>query len=367
MRGCMFFQEFKTLIASGGAFVHMKACLVVAGGVHQGKTIPIPGAQFLIGRDETCHLRPASPNISNKHCILFLGTEKVTVVDLGSTNGTFVNGRQVKGEIEVSSGDVLKVGPLEFFVNFILVESNGVAEKPQRSHPRPQGKTMSVMEADAQEETVANPTTSHKSKTVVGSNPRHPKVAVSPPKTLVSPKTSSGVPSGAKSVLGPKSSSSTGPKSASGGPPKTMHGSKPGVKPNPNGSPPPKRVLSKTDPVLDLPPEEPEEDSTTHDIMEPQDPSITRPDGTTLVLNLDGDTSTNPSIPEGTTVTDIPAVTSEEIEAARDKAARAKVGLSDGPRNKPKVNTSNTLDTSVVAMSILNKYSMMRGKKPPAQ
>ena len=40
---------------------HMKISLVVAQGVHTGKVIPVTAAEFVIGRDPQCHLRPASP------------------------------------------------------------------------------------------------------------------------------------------------------------------------------------------------------------------------------------------------------------------------------------------------------------------
>jgi pSer/pThr/pTyr-binding forkhead associated (FHA) protein len=94
----------------------MKISLVVASGVHQGKPIAIPGAQFLIGRDEGCHLRPASPAISKKHCLLLVRDNKAFVRDLESTNGTFVNDEQVTGERELADGDRLRVGPLDFSV-----------------------------------------------------------------------------------------------------------------------------------------------------------------------------------------------------------------------------------------------------------
>jgi predicted component of type VI protein secretion system len=94
----------------------MKISLVVASGVHQGKPIAIPGIQFLIGRDEGCHLRPASPAISKKHCLLLVRDNKAFVRDLESTNGTFVNDEQITGERELADGDRLRVGPLDFSV-----------------------------------------------------------------------------------------------------------------------------------------------------------------------------------------------------------------------------------------------------------
>jgi predicted component of type VI protein secretion system len=92
----------------------MKLSLVVAQGVHAGKVIPVTSAEFVIGRDPQCQLRPASPAISKQHCALTIREGKAFVRDCGSTNGTFINGEQVAAEREVKSGDQLKVGPLEF-------------------------------------------------------------------------------------------------------------------------------------------------------------------------------------------------------------------------------------------------------------
>jgi pSer/pThr/pTyr-binding forkhead associated (FHA) protein len=92
----------------------MKLSLVVAQGVHSGKVIPVTSADFIIGRDPLCQLRPASPAVSKQHCGLSIRDGKVYVRDCGSTNGTFVNGEQVAAERTVVSGDRLRVGPLEF-------------------------------------------------------------------------------------------------------------------------------------------------------------------------------------------------------------------------------------------------------------
>jgi predicted component of type VI protein secretion system len=95
----------------------MKLSLVVMGtGKQEGKILPIPLAQFHIGRDPQCHLRPASPNISKRHCSLLQRDGKAFVIDYDSTNGTFVNDAPVKGEVELKDGDQLKVGPLAFVV-----------------------------------------------------------------------------------------------------------------------------------------------------------------------------------------------------------------------------------------------------------
>ena len=109
----------------------MKLSLVVASGAHQGKTIPVPGNQFVIGRDEGCHLRPASPAVSKKHCAVYLKDGKAYVRDFGSTNGTFVNDEQIQGDREVSDGDRLRVGPLDFTLNLSPVGPSDSTPLPE--------------------------------------------------------------------------------------------------------------------------------------------------------------------------------------------------------------------------------------------
>ncbi len=109
----------------------MKLRLIVVGGVHEGKAIPITLPQFVIGRDPQCQLRPASAAISKRHCAVLVRGSQVFVRDFGSTNGTFVNGELVQGEVELHDGDQLKVGPLEFTVGL------EVATTPKAAKPTP--------------------------------------------------------------------------------------------------------------------------------------------------------------------------------------------------------------------------------------
>lgn len=106
----------------------MKLSLVVmSAGKAAGQTIPITLAQFLIGRDPQCNLRPASSLISKRHCAVLSRNGKVVVRDFDSTNGTFVNDEPVKGEAPLAHNDVLKVGPLAFRV---VIEEPAAVNKP---------------------------------------------------------------------------------------------------------------------------------------------------------------------------------------------------------------------------------------------
>ena len=103
----------------------MKVTLVVASGAHEGRVIPITGPQFLIGRDEQCQLRPASPAISKLHCAVLVRDGKVYVKDFGSTNGTLVNDILVQGtEVLVTDGASIRIGPLDFRIRIEKLAAN---------------------------------------------------------------------------------------------------------------------------------------------------------------------------------------------------------------------------------------------------
>lgn len=94
----------------------MDVRLVVANGRYSGKSIRVTGSKFFIGRGEDCNLRPASDLVSRHHCVLILDDDYLAVRDLGSKNGTFVNGQRVRTETPLKDGDHLLVGVLEFIV-----------------------------------------------------------------------------------------------------------------------------------------------------------------------------------------------------------------------------------------------------------
>lgn len=124
----------------------MKLSLVVlTAGKQEGKVLNIALAQFVIGRDPQCQLRPASPSISKRHCAVIQRDGKVFVRDFDSTNGTFVNGEQLKGEIELHDGDTLKAGPLDFKVK---IEASPAVNRPT---PVPPTKPQPVKPAPAPE------------------------------------------------------------------------------------------------------------------------------------------------------------------------------------------------------------------------
>ena len=68
------------------------------------------GKPFIIGRIESCDLTFAEDMVSRAHASLTANGKTVSIQDLSSTNGTFVNGRRVAGEFEAWDGDLVLVG-----------------------------------------------------------------------------------------------------------------------------------------------------------------------------------------------------------------------------------------------------------------
>lgn len=94
----------------------MDARLVVSRGKTNVQEIRLKG-HTLVGRLNECDLRILSQAVSRKHCEIFERDEKLVVRDLGSTNGTAVNGELVEEQV-LEPGDVLGIGPLEFTVAY---------------------------------------------------------------------------------------------------------------------------------------------------------------------------------------------------------------------------------------------------------
>lgn len=80
----------------------------VVGGAAAGSVAELRG-EMSIGRDESCELRLPDPNVSRRHARLEAGPSGVRVRDLGSTNGTSVDGRAAPCA-EVGPDSLLRVG-----------------------------------------------------------------------------------------------------------------------------------------------------------------------------------------------------------------------------------------------------------------
>jgi pSer/pThr/pTyr-binding forkhead associated (FHA) protein len=90
----------------------MDVKMLIVQGQSRGKFLRFPPGEFVFGRGPECHIRPNSPWVSRQHCLVRIARETVHVRDLGSSNGTLINGMRLIGERCLQPGDKLQVGPL---------------------------------------------------------------------------------------------------------------------------------------------------------------------------------------------------------------------------------------------------------------
>ncbi len=85
--------------------------LVVRRGPKAGEKFPLETQTVIIGRDSTADIHLNDPEVSRNHCRLILDQSSYYLQDLGSTNGTFVDGTRLTGEpIDLDNGQIIQLG-----------------------------------------------------------------------------------------------------------------------------------------------------------------------------------------------------------------------------------------------------------------
>src|SRR5512136_3318053 len=83
---------------------------VVRSGPAAGKVYPLDAPEISIGRDNTNMIVINDAEISRRHARMELREASYVIQDLGSTNGTFVNGSRISGIQVLNSGDTVSFG-----------------------------------------------------------------------------------------------------------------------------------------------------------------------------------------------------------------------------------------------------------------
>lgn len=84
--------------------------LIVLAGASLGEVFRLRSGSSVIGRTSESQIRLRDEGISRAHARVFVDDEAVTVEDLGSRNGTFINGLGLEGPVRLRAGDRVQLG-----------------------------------------------------------------------------------------------------------------------------------------------------------------------------------------------------------------------------------------------------------------
>ena len=99
--------------------------LIMRTGPTPGATFTLEGDQLNIGRDSTNEITINDAEISRRHARLTFQGGKYVLEDLGSTNGTFVNGQRLAGPRVLKAGEVVSFGEQIVLVFEVTVSDPG--------------------------------------------------------------------------------------------------------------------------------------------------------------------------------------------------------------------------------------------------
>ena len=84
--------------------------LVMKSGPTPGKVFELVKDQIVVGRDTTADITISDAEVSRKHARFYLQGSAYMLEDLGSTNGTFVNGQRLMGPHALKNGELIMLG-----------------------------------------------------------------------------------------------------------------------------------------------------------------------------------------------------------------------------------------------------------------
>jgi pSer/pThr/pTyr-binding forkhead associated (FHA) protein len=106
--------------------------LVIRAGRETGNEYPLDG-ELILGREPSAvDLVLEDPGVSRRHAAVRALGGQITVEDLGSSNGTFVNGESIRAEVELADGDEIQVGGTLLSVHGTAPATTPLAPPPRR-------------------------------------------------------------------------------------------------------------------------------------------------------------------------------------------------------------------------------------------
>jgi pSer/pThr/pTyr-binding forkhead associated (FHA) protein/tetratricopeptide (TPR) repeat protein len=112
-----------------------RAKIIVIQGTSPHEGYDLIGDEIIIGRDPDCDISLEDPKISREHAKITLKDQKFYIADCGSSNGTFVNHKQIVEEKELTSSDQIQLG--DAVLQFAIFDEGAylLPHRPERLSP----------------------------------------------------------------------------------------------------------------------------------------------------------------------------------------------------------------------------------------
>jgi len=89
----------------------------------RAQVLHLQSEETIVGRQKGCDLRIPSAEVSRRHCLFSTQKGYLTVEDLESANGTYVNDQLISGKQAVRPGDRITIGPVTFLAEYQLTQA----------------------------------------------------------------------------------------------------------------------------------------------------------------------------------------------------------------------------------------------------
>jgi pSer/pThr/pTyr-binding forkhead associated (FHA) protein len=122
----------------------MNYVLQVVRGRSTSTTLKLTDNVTSLGRHDDCVIRIKSAQVSRRHCELYEVGAQLMLRDLGSSNGTYVNGKRVTGEVSLKHGDEVTVGAVTLRVAKL---GKPVSSLPASPESKPKAGDTAIVDA----------------------------------------------------------------------------------------------------------------------------------------------------------------------------------------------------------------------------
>lgn len=119
----------------------------------------------VIGRGSSAALKLPSSTVSRQHCEIYAYENEIAIRDLGSSNGTLVNGHRIEGPTFITAEDEVVIGPLAFQLSVL---SESAASPVETAHDSMQSVADDRDAEDAAREVATSPAAKESTKATSG-------------------------------------------------------------------------------------------------------------------------------------------------------------------------------------------------------